>query len=235
MVSKQPSLLDTSSNKTHLFYTTGSYRSKRLTCVCDTVVLALSAHVIDDNDPDQWGSNHTAHHHNHHNAHSGPAVLVIPCTRIAVWWWWDAEVDVATLCSQSIRHDAGVFPSISRTCIYYDKKLVGGSKEVALCEDQRSVIFGPVETGGWAASSYTLKHSSFTTGHCSVFQWPHEGWSFWRRGGIIDFLFNKDFPTGICVKLFRWMCVWSSLLFSVNTNVSQALPFWLQCWLYTSS
>ena len=95
--------------------------SKLLTCICDTVVLALSAHVIDHNDPDQRGSDHTAHHHDHHDAHCGPAVLVVPCTRIAVGRGRDTEVDVAALRSQSIRHDAGVFPHIGRTGIYNDE------------------------------------------------------------------------------------------------------------------
>lgn len=158
--------------------------SKLLTCVSDTVVLVLPAHVIDDNDPDQRGSNHTAHHHNYNNAHSGPAVLVIP-TSITIWWWRYTKIDVATLCSQSIRHDAGVFPSISRSSIYNNKELVGSSKEVAFCKQQRAVIFGPVESGSRAPPSNTLKHSSFTTCHRSVFKWSQEGWSFWKRTGFI--------------------------------------------------
>lgn len=152
-----------------------------LTCVGDTVVLALPAHVINDNDPDERGSNHTAHHNDYHNAHSGPAILVVAHTSVTVWWRRNSQVDVATLRSQSIWHATGIFPSISRASIYYNKKLVGSSKEVALCENQRAVIFGPVESGSWAATSYTLEHSSFTVGHCSVFQWSQERWSFWKN------------------------------------------------------
>lgn len=151
------------------------------TCIGDTVVLALPAHVIDNDHPDQRGSNHTAHNHNHHDSHRGPAVLVIHCTSIAIWGRWDAQVDVATLGSQRVGHDAGVFPHVSWTSVNYDQELIGCSKKVTLGEQQRPVVFGPVQARSWAATSDTLEHSRFTAGHRSVFQRSHEGRSFWRR------------------------------------------------------
>lgn len=140
-----------------------------LTCICYTVVFTISPHVINDDDPHKWGADNAADDHHHNNANCCPSILTVYAGhRVTVGRGWDAEVDMTALCAERVGHDAHVFPCISRAGIYDYEKLIGCGEEVTFRQHQRGVVFGPVEAGGGATTSYALEDSSLTSGNVTV-------------------------------------------------------------------
>lgn len=139
------------------------------TCVSDAVVLTLASHVVDDYHPNQRRAHHTTHNHHHHNAHCSPAIRVVAtASRLTVRRGGDAEVNVSTLCAECVGHNAGVLPCICRPGIHDNKQLIGCCKKVTLSQQQRSVVFCPIQARSGAPTSYALKNSSLTTCHCTI-------------------------------------------------------------------
>lgn len=150
-----------------------------LTCIRYAVILTLAPHVVDDYDPHERGAHHTANHHHYNDADRRPAVLTVNAGhRVAVGRGGDGKIDVASLSAERVGHDARVFPSVGRSGVYDNEKLIGRCKEVAFRQHQRSIVFGPVEPWGGATSSYALEDGSLATCDSTILERALKGWRF---------------------------------------------------------